>query len=76
MNYKKLLQDIKDGKFDTKKHTLVFDNDGGYWDTNNENDDNVRDRENERLGKIYGYPGGYSDLVDLANAAGIPAEWC
>ena len=76
MNYKKLLEDIRSGEFDTNKYVLVFDNDGGYWSTPNEEDDSVCDKNHEMLSQKYGLPDGYQDLVDLANAAGIPSEWC
>ena len=68
--YKAVVEAYRSGDInaDTK---LVFDNDGGYWDVPNDEDRN----KSELLDSAYGTPDGYDDLVKLAIAAGINAEW-
>lgn len=71
MNYKKVIEDYQNGTL--KDWVLVFDNDGGYWrHCRDEYEGNVLDK----LDKTYGICEGYEDLVELAQAAGIKAEWC
>lgn len=76
MNYKKLIDDYREGLI-SETMTLVFDNDGGYWscDDDDLSDDQIEEMQ-DQYEKRYGSPDGYSDLVDLAQAAGINAEWC
>lgn len=76
MRYKQVIQDYQNGTIDRRKWQVCFDNDGGYWSYIG---DPIPEAEEERLRKEmeekYGDTGGYQDLVDLANAAGINAEW-
>lgn len=79
-NYEKIIEDFNNGTIDRVAWTLVFDNDSGYWLYTGGGVSGVTPEERERLeAKMeaeYGAPCGYQDLVDLARAAGIPAEWC
>lgn len=80
MDYKKVIEDIREGVIDTGKWVVVFDNDGGYWRYDGDDYDDLSDELLESMeavmNKEYGKPDGYGDIVDLAIAAGIPAEWC
>jgi len=76
MNYAKVIEDFKSGKIGKCSWKVVFDNDDGYWayigpETNEEEIEYHRNQMEEK----YGSPLGYDDLVNLANAAGIPSEW-
>lgn len=75
MKYKELIEDIRNGEFDTSKVQLVMDNDDGYWAGLTDDDD-----ENERLADCaeskYGTPSGYKDIVDVLNGAGVNCDWC
>lgn len=75
MNYEKLFEDLKSGEFDPSKVTLVMDNDDGYW-SGKLNDDGENEQIERQMIKKYGTPNGYSDIVDILNAAGINSEWC
>lgn len=76
MDYEKLFADKKAGKI-SNDMILVMDNDSGYWACNNailsEED---REKKVAEYEKKYGTPNGYSDIVDVLNAAGIESEWC
>ena len=74
MNYKKLFKDKADGKIDGRM-TIVFDNDGGYWACDIDDEDEA-DRMCEKYEEKYGSPDGYRDVVDIMLAAGFKAEWC
>lgn len=75
MDYKKLIKDSKEGNF-PKDAQLLFDNDGGHFQINNETQtDEQKEKREKKLEKKYGLPGGYEDLVDLGKAAGINCEW-
>ena len=72
--YKEVIKDFKSGKL--KGYTLVFDNDDGYWSKLNRDYDSESENDDlEELAKKYGLPSGYEDLVKLAVASGIDAEW-
>jgi hypothetical protein len=77
IDYGKVMEAVKSGEMARLKAVLVFDNDGGYWRSS---DDSLSDDEfqakGEELEEMFGRPNGYADLVDLAQAAGIPSEWC
>lgn len=77
MDYEKVIKDFNDGTLDSEKVTLVMDNDDGYWSSH---DDSLSESENEKvaesLEKKYGRPGGYQDIVDVLNAAGVNTDWC
>jgi len=76
MNYKKLFDDKKAGKVDDDM-ILIMDNDGGYWCCNNNSiSEEMREAKVDQYKKKYGEPGGYTDIVDVINAAGIECEWC
>ena len=55
--------------------TIVFDNDGGYWSCDIDDEDEA-DRMCEKYEEKYGSPDGYGDIVDIMLAAGFKAEWC
>lgn len=84
MDYEKVFEDLANVELDYRYYTLVFDADGGYWRYTGPVPDGLSPKEQhefraekaEEARKKYGTPGGYSDIVDLANAAGLPAEWC
>lgn len=74
MDYKKLFKDKAEGKID-ERMVIVFDNDGGYWRCETDNDDEAV-RMYEEYENRYGAPDGYIDLVDIMIGAGFKAEWC
>ena len=74
MKYGKVMKDFKSGVLDKNNVLLVIDSDSGYWQSLNE-DCEKADVIEARLRKKYGEPGGYSDMVDILIAAGVPAEW-
>jgi len=79
MDYKKLIDDFNSGVLDKKKVVMVFDNDCGNLAYRGMDIGEDSDEDNQlraKWKKTYGECGGYSDLVELALAAGIPAEWC
>ena len=78
--YRKLIESYKPGGTAHDNNiTTVFDNDGGYFTIDN------GDMSDDVIMKILlafeaeigcNGPDGYQDLVELAIAAGIKAEWC
>lgn len=72
MDYKKVIEDFASGKLDKNKVTLVMDNDGGYWSVKDDEDG----EQSDLLDAEYGKPDGYSDIVSVLRAAGVPSEWC
>ena len=87
MRYEKVIEDYRSGAINKDDWQLIFDNDGGYWrytgDLGFECSDCGNCKECETLAifralKVdrYGEPNGYQDLVDIAVAAGINADWC
>lgn len=75
MNYDRVIEDFNNGTLDPKKVQLVIDNDGGYWKALGVSDDDAEDLE-DILEDKYGLPGGYGDVVDILQAAGVNADWC
>jgi hypothetical protein len=78
MDYKRVIEDFNNGTIDPKKFQVIMDNDGGYWlciDDSIDSEDQ-RDELSEEMEKKYGTPGGYGDIVDVLNAAGVNADWC
>jgi len=75
MNYKQVIKDFNSGVLDRKKVTLVMDNDGGYWSVKHK-DLCVAEYKEKQLAEKYGIPGGYNDIVDVLEAAGVHTEWC
>ncbi|HUV64119.1 MAG TPA: hypothetical protein VMW24_09480 [Sedimentisphaerales bacterium] len=78
--YKRVIEAFASGEIDKAEWVLVFGNDSGNWsyrgpDYTEERDDEFFEK-GEAMGEKYGTPDGYVDLVELAKAAGIPAEWC
>lgn len=78
--YRKLLASCQTGGTAREKRIVtVFDNGGGYFTCR---DPLVGDEESAKIIRDFeaeiGFsgPDGYGDIVDLANAAGIDAEWC
>ena len=82
MNYKAVIEDFKSGLIDKNKFQLTMDNDGGYWSYIDDSieDEDLREIEADKMSEMmtdkYGTPDGYSDLVDILQAAGVNAEWC
>ena len=82
MNYKRVIEDFSNGTIDPNLWLLYFDNDEGYWcyigpeisEDDDENNDLI-DKLQNQMDKEYGTPDGYHDIVDLAKAAGINADW-
>lgn len=77
--YKKLIAAYKPGGFAREnKIVTVFDNDGGYFTVDSDVSDDVAEEILKSFEKEIGCsgPDGYQDLVELATAAGIKAEWC
>lgn len=74
MNYKKLFEDKKNGLID-ERMIIVFDNDGGYWSADIEDEDE-REKLCGEYEEKYGKPDGYVDLVDIMIGAGFNSEWC
>jgi len=77
MNYKKLIEDFNNGTLDKNKVTLVMDNDDSYFTVEDEDitPEEMDDYIQSLKGK-YGTSGGYCDIVDILNAAGVKCEWC
>jgi hypothetical protein len=78
--YRKLIKSYQPGgTAREKKIVTVFDNDGGYFSCN---DPLLNDEQSSEVVRAFeaeiefSGPDGYLDIVDLANAAGIDAEWC
>jgi len=87
MNYKKVIEDYENGTINREDWELTFDNDGGYWSYFGDLgfecgkcEECVECAEVElklrKMNETYGTPNGYSDVVDIAFAAGINADWC
>lgn len=78
MDYKRVIEDFNNGTIDPNEYQVVVDNDiGGYWACYDPDiDEDKRDELVEAMSKKYGDPGGYSDIVDVLNAAGVNADWC
>lgn len=74
MDYKKLFKDKREGNFD-ERMIVVFDNDGGYWRADIE-DEEEHEKLCEEYKEKYGSPDGYGDLVDIMEGAGFNSEWC
>lgn len=76
MNHEKVVKDFNDGTINKSLWMIFWDNDGGYWHYIGANiSDERKDQMTKHMEKKYGEPGGYEDIVSLANAAGIPSEW-
>ena len=81
MDYKKVIEDFANGTIDRDKWIVVFDNDCGYWsyrgdDLEGDEHEEARVALQGEMAKKYGEPDGYGDVQDVAEAAGIPSEWC
>lgn len=77
MNYAQLISDFNDGTLDKSKVTLVMDNDSSYFTVDDEDmTPEQMDAYIETLKEKYGTSEGYSDIVDVLNAAGVNCEWC
>ncbi len=81
MNYKKVIEDFNNGTIDSSKFQVIMDNDGGYWscideDLDGDLNEDRRDELSNEMTEKYGDPGGYNDIVDVLNAAGVNADWC
>jgi hypothetical protein len=78
MNYKQLISDFADGTLDPKRVSLQMDNDScGLTVYDDHMEDEQIDKEQESLEKIYGGDGGGEcDIMEILEAAGIPAHWC
>ncbi|MCG8381806.1 MAG: hypothetical protein MJA28_06250 [Gammaproteobacteria bacterium] len=77
MDYKKVIEDFNNGTIDPRKYQVVMDNDGGYWlCIDCSVDDNTRENLANEMSKKYGDPGGYGDIVEVLNGAGVNADWC
>lgn len=77
MNYKQVIEDFNNDTIDKTQWNLAIDNDDGYWDYVGDSEDyNWIEEEREKLYAKYGCPDGHRDIVDVLNAAGVPAGWC
>lgn len=77
MNYKKLIDDFQNGTLDRSKVKIIMDNDTGYFAVMDEELSEAKtERMIKKLEKTYGKPRGYSDIVDILNAIGVPSGWC
>lgn len=76
MNYKKVIEDYRNGTIDPEKWVVVMDNDGGYWSYIGDENEDEGDRLTKQMRKKYGEPCGYKDIVDVLNAAGVNCDWC
>ena len=80
MKYEQVINDFKSGVIDRNKWQVVFDNDGGFWsyigDDGETLNENLVEQMMDSMEQKYGSPNGFNDLVVLAVAAGINAEWC
>ena len=74
MDYVNVIRDFRSGVLDKEKVELYIDNDGGYW-VSHDPDDDKAEAIVEKLDETYGSPEGYSDVVKILCAAGVPAEW-
>ncbi|WP_428411939.1 hypothetical protein [Pararhizobium sp.] len=74
MDYARVIEDFNNGTIDREKWKLVMDNDDGYWCYSGDPLDSRR-LEIADMVRKYGKPGGYRDIVDVLNAAGVPCEW-
>ena len=71
MDYVAVIRDFKNGTLDRDTVSLCIDNDGGYWNVEDDESGDACDELEEK----YGSPGGYQDVVAVLNAAGVPADW-
>ncbi len=84
MDYKRVIKDFANGTIDPNKWTLVIDNDSGYWEYNDPevgSDEELKEISEQKEDEFYnntdyGSQGGYKDIVDVLNAAGVNARWC
>lgn len=75
MNYKKVIEDFNNGTLDPKEVQLVMDNDCSYWSCLLDDEDK-HDEICDELDKKYGKSNGYSDIVEVLEAAGVNVDWC
>ena len=79
MDYKKLIADFHSGKLDRNRVKLYMDNDDGFLSVDAVDDsiEAIQQSEHQQseLGKEYGYSNGHEDVVEILNAAGVPARW-
>lgn len=71
--YTELAEAFKSGELDREKYVLVMDNDScrlSYRGGDMDEDERYAHEESLFRG------GGYGDIVEVCEAAGIPAEWC
>ena len=84
MDYKKVIEDYRNGVIDKEEWQVTMDNDGGYWeyiggkfdDLPEEAEAIARDAVCGEMDKKYGLPDGYGDVVDILVAAGVTSDWC
>ena len=77
MNYEQVIKDYDSGTINRDHWTLVMDNDDGYWRyTGPEVKEETEEKLCDDMKEKYGTPGGYSDVVDILQAAGVESEWC
>ena len=78
MNYEQVIAGYNNGTIDPMLWKLVIDNDDGYWEYlgNYGEFEGSYDDLVEGMDDKYGSPCGYSDIVEVLQAAGVNAEWC
>jgi len=82
VDYPKVIKAFVDGTIDQNVWIVIFDNDGGDWEHIGDDIDCLTEEQVDQMyddmRMEYGTPDGRDgrkDVVDLARAAGIPAEW-
>ena len=77
IDYEKVIEAARSGELKELGAVLVFDNDSGYWRSDKPDlTEDEYEKQSKLLNERFGCPNGYGDLVDLAIACGINAEWC
>ena len=71
--YVELAAAFASGELDREKYILVMDNDSCKIQYRG---DDMDEDEAYEHGRSLFCGGGYGDIVDVCEAAGIPAEWC
>ena len=71
--YTELAEAFSSGELDKKKYVLVMDND--YCSLNYRGDDMDENEAYDHCQTLF-RGGGYGDIIEVCEAAGIPAEWC
>lgn len=81
--YQAVIEAFRDGTINSCDWQLLFDEDSGYWkfigdrpySMNDEQFEHFKEVEQDRMAATYGTPKGDQDLIELAQAAGINANY-